>query len=224
MRTMAAMDEKQKQGGRTAVEIGPTGRIVAGNIARLRKRSGLSARALAEQLTANGRSVSQSSLTRMEQGKRVVTSDDLTALAVTFGVSPAALLLPLEDHPDARVHVTGAGRVPAERAWAWASSEQPLTGPATHTAAMEYALASLPPNRRESRQHPAVQALEAVRPDVVRLTAAAGVWLEGDDGSLVADLAERILANLGRVGAEVERAAAGHAELGRLQSEAAGTA
>lgn len=220
MRTMRLMDEQQKK-GRTAVEIGPTGRIVAGNIARLRKRSGLTGRELADRLTANGRSVSQSSLTRMEQGKRVVTADDMTALAVVFGVSPAALLLPLEDSPEARVHVTGAGRVPAERAWSWASSEQPLTGPATHTAAMEYALASLPPGRREARQHPAGQALEAVREDLARLTAAASVWLEGDEGSQVADLADRIQAGLGRVQAEVERAAAGHAELGRLATEAA---
>jgi transcriptional regulator with XRE-family HTH domain len=217
---MAPMDEQQKKGGRTAVEIGPTGRIVAGNIARLRKRSGLSARDLAAQLTANGRTVSQSSLTRMEQGKRVVTADDLTALAVAFGVSPAALLLPLEDAAEARVHVTGAGRVPAERAWSWASSEQPLTGPATHTAAMEYALASLPPNRREARQHPAGQALEAVRADFTRLAAASSVWIEGDEGSQVADLADRIQAGLGRVGAEVERVAAGHAEMVRLGVEA----
>jgi transcriptional regulator with XRE-family HTH domain len=217
MRTMASMDEQQKK-GRTAVEVGPTGRTVAGNIARLRKRSGLTARDLAAKLDAAGRSVSQASITRMEQGKKTVTADDLAALAVVFGVSPAALLLPLEDHSGTHVDVTGAGRVPADRAWAWASSEQPLTGPDTQTAAMEYALASLPPRRREARQHPAGQAVEAVRADVTRLIAASSVWVEGG-GHEVLDLADHIRHDLRRIGVEVERAAAGHAEMARTAAE-----
>lgn len=141
------MVEEKK--GRTAVEIGPTGRTVAANIARLRKRSGLTARQLADKLGAAGRAVSQSSITRMERAERIVTTDDLTALAAVFGVSPAALLLPLEDAPDATVDVTGAGQVAADDAWAWASNERPLGGAETATEAMEYALASLPPVRRE---------------------------------------------------------------------------
>jgi transcriptional regulator with XRE-family HTH domain len=218
MRTMGSMDEQQKKAGRTAVEVGPTGHTVAANIARLRKRSGLTARDLAAKLTAAGRSVSQASVTRWEQGKKGVTSDDLTALAVVFGVSPAALLLPLEDRTAAHVDVTGAGRVPADRAWAWASSEQSLTGPDTQTAAMEYALASLPPNRREARQHPVGQAAEALRTDVTRLVSAASVWVD-DGGREVADIADRIEASLQRVRAEVEREVAGHGEMGRLAAE-----
>jgi transcriptional regulator with XRE-family HTH domain len=147
LRTVIAMDEQRK--GRTAVEIGPTGRTVAANIVRLRKRADLTTRALAERLTAAGRAVSQSSITRMEKAEKAVSVDDLVALAVAFGVSPAALLLPLEDASDATVEVTGAGQVPAEQAWAWASGERPLKGDGTYTAALEYALASLPPARRE---------------------------------------------------------------------------
>lgn len=221
MRTVGLMTE-QKKGGRTAVEIGATGRTVAANMARLRKRAGLTTRDLADRLAAAGRTVSQSSITRMERAERIVTTDDLTALATVFGVSPAALLLPLEDNPAATVDVTGAGRVPADAAWSWASSERPLKGEDTHTAAMEYALASLPPNRREARQHPAGQAAEAVRADVTRLVGASSVWVD-DGGREVADLAERVRGSLRRVQAEVDRAAAGHAELGRVASEA-GTA
>ncbi|WP_158102438.1 helix-turn-helix domain-containing protein [Streptomyces africanus] len=209
---------EQKKGGRTAVEIGPTGRTVAANIARLRKRSGLTVRVLADKVTEAGRPVSQSSLTRMERGERIVTADDLTALAVVFGVSPAALLLPIEDNPAAHVDVTGAGRVPADAAWAWASNEQPLQGGNTHTAAMEYALASLPPNRREARQHPAGQAVEAVRADVTRLVGAASVWVEGTDRQ-VADLADRVQGSLQRVQAEVDRAVAGYEEMAQMGAE-----
>jgi transcriptional regulator with XRE-family HTH domain len=219
MRTMGAMDEQQKKVGRTAVEVGPTGRTVAANIARLRKRSGLTARDLAGKLTAAGRNVSQASVTRWEQGKKGVTADDLTALSVVFGVSPAALLLPLEDHPAGHVDVTGAGRVPADKAWAWASTEQPLKGADTSTAAMEYALASLPPNRREARQHPAGQAAEAVRADVTRLIGAAAVWVEGADRG-VEDLADRVQGSLQRVQAEVDRTVASYAEMARLGAEA----
>lgn len=222
MRTVAGMtDDQQQKKGRTAVEIGPTGRTVAANIARLRKRSGMTSRELAGRLTAAGRSVSQSSVTRMERAERIVTADDLAALAVAFGVSPAALLLPLEDSPEAAVDVTGAGRVSADAAWSWASGERPLAGEDTRTAAMEYALASLPPNRREARQHPAGQAAEAARADVARLVAAAPVWVEG--ASVVADLADRARASLQHVQAEVDRAVAEHAELGRAASEAGTT-
>lgn len=152
MRTVVDMDEQRK--GRTAVEIGPTGRTVAANLARLRKRSGLTTRELADRLAGGGRAVSQSSITRMERAERIVTADDLVALAAVFGVSPAALLLPLDDAPGAAVDITGAGRIPADVAWAWASNERPLEGAETATAAMEYALASLPPNRREAVRLP----------------------------------------------------------------------
>lgn len=141
------MDEQQKK-GRTAVEIGPTGHTVAANIARLRKRAGLTTRVLADRLTDAGRRVSQSSITRMERGDKVVTTDDLVALAVAFRVSPAALLLPLDDDPDNAVEITGEGEVSADAAWSWASNERPLPFDDTDTAALEYALASLPPLRR----------------------------------------------------------------------------
>lgn len=62
----------------------------------------------------------------MEKGERQVTADDLVALAVIFGVSPAALLLPLTDDPTVSVEVTGGGAVDSMDAWRWANGQRPL--------------------------------------------------------------------------------------------------
>lgn len=62
----------------------------------------------------------------MEKAERVVTADELAALAVAFGVSPSALLLPLSLQPHIPVEVTGGGVVPADEAWAWANGRRPL--------------------------------------------------------------------------------------------------
>jgi hypothetical protein len=62
----------------------------------------------------------------MEKGERVVTVDELMALAVAFGVSPSALLLPFTEKPDDAVPVSGAGEVPALAAWEWADGRTPL--------------------------------------------------------------------------------------------------
>jgi transcriptional regulator with XRE-family HTH domain len=47
---------------------------------------------MAERLTALGRRISQSGVTRLETGQRQITVDDLTALAAVLGVRPASLL------------------------------------------------------------------------------------------------------------------------------------
>lgn len=99
-----------QQYGRRAVEVGPTGRTVAKRLADLRKVRGYSTRQLATELTAKGRSISPSGITRMEKGERVVTADDLTALAAVFGVSPVSLLLPLTTTAETPVEITGGGR------------------------------------------------------------------------------------------------------------------
>jgi transcriptional regulator with XRE-family HTH domain len=134
--------------GRTAVTMGPTGRTVAANILRLRMRSLMTTRALADRLATAGRPISQSSITRMERGEKNVTTDDLAALAAVFQVSPAALLLPLDDDPDTAVDITGAGEISADAAWSWASNERPLVVGEHETAFLEYALLSLPTRRR----------------------------------------------------------------------------
>lgn len=116
----------EQQRGRRAIEVGPTGQTVAANIARLRDRRGLTTRQLSGILERAGRPIPASGITRMEKGERVVTSDELAALAVAFGVGPAALLLPLTDRPDERVSVTGGGEVDALQAWEWGIGRLPL--------------------------------------------------------------------------------------------------
>jgi transcriptional regulator with XRE-family HTH domain len=116
----------EQQRGRRAIEVGPTGQIVAANIARLRERRGLTTRQLSGELERAGRNIPASGITRMEKGERVVTTDELAALAVAFGVSPSALLLPLTDRSTDSVEVTGGGTVLAGDAWSWANGERPL--------------------------------------------------------------------------------------------------
>ncbi|MGW0626618.1 helix-turn-helix domain-containing protein [Streptomyces sp. NPDC002758] len=115
-----------QQYGRRAVEVGDTGKTVAENLARLRKARGLSTRQLSADLERRGRLLSPSGITRMEKAERHVTTDELVALAVVFGVSPSALLLPFTEKPDDSVAVSGAGRVPALAAWEWADGRTPL--------------------------------------------------------------------------------------------------
>ncbi|MDG9706507.1 helix-turn-helix domain-containing protein, partial [Streptomyces sp. DH37] len=109
-------------------------------------------RQLSGELERNGRYIPASGITRMEKGDRQVTADDLVALAAVFNVSPAALLLPLEDGAGKTVEVTGAGEVPADTAWEWASNERPLRIPEgdARTAMLEYQLYGLPPGRRSA--------------------------------------------------------------------------
>lgn len=122
--TLSPMAEQQR--GRRAIEVGPTGRTVAANIARLRERRGLTTRQLSGMLERAGRPIPASGITRMEKGERVVTTDELAALAVAFGVSPSALLLPLTNRHDERVEITGGGEVDALRAWEWGIGRLPL--------------------------------------------------------------------------------------------------
>lgn len=136
-----------QQYGRRAVEVGPTGKTVADNLARLRKVRGFSTRQLATELERKGRSVSASGITRMEKGDRVVTADDLVALAAVFGVSPVSLLLPLTSTAETPVEITGGGTVDALRAWEWGIGRLPLKvadGPEGRQQMEEHRLFGLP--------------------------------------------------------------------------------
>jgi transcriptional regulator with XRE-family HTH domain len=146
------MSEQQR--GRRAIEAGPTGKTVADNLARLRKIRGLTTRQLSGQLERNGRHIPASGITRMEKAERQVTVDELVALAVVLGVSPASLLLPLEDSATASVEVTGGGTVSADTAWDWADGKRPLRWPEdvdAGTADLEYRLYGRPPGRRQAQ-------------------------------------------------------------------------
>ncbi|MFD5207305.1 helix-turn-helix domain-containing protein [Streptomyces anulatus] len=116
----------EQQRGRRAIEVGPTGETVAANIKRLRDRRGMTTRQLSGVLERAGRAIPASGITRMEKAERVVTADELTALAAALQVNPSALLLPLKDGPAELIEITGVGQVGAERAWDWMDGEMPI--------------------------------------------------------------------------------------------------
>ncbi|AYC41983.1 helix-turn-helix domain-containing protein [Streptomyces griseorubiginosus] len=76
----------------TRQPLGDTTRHVARTVRDLRERQGISTTVMAERLTALGRRISQSGVTRLETGQRQITVDDLTALAAVLGVRAASLL------------------------------------------------------------------------------------------------------------------------------------
>ncbi|MFH9293833.1 helix-turn-helix domain-containing protein [Streptomyces sp. NPDC017520] len=213
------MTDEQKKRGPAATQIAATGEEVKRNVARLRKARGWTTYELAQRMGAAGRPIPQSGISRVESGGRRVDADDLAAFAVVFGVSPAALLLPLKDSPRDRVGITGAGVVPADVAWAWASNRRPLKTPSTETrtAEMQYALASLPPDAREARQHPAGRAIEAAHDDVTRLVVYAGWSVEGGSDQEFADLLDQARTSLDRARVEVDRIAVERNELSMLR-------
>lgn len=150
--TLIPMSDEQPKGRRT-IEVGTTGRTVAANLLRLRNARNLTTRQLSAALERVGRPIPPSGITRMEKAERVVTADDLVALAVVFGVSPSALLLPLADRSDEPVEVTGAGVVPATDAWEWANGRRPLklTTGKEQTEMLEHQLYGLPQWLRDYR-------------------------------------------------------------------------
>lgn len=152
--TLGDMSEQQR--GRRAIESGPTGKTVASNLARLRKRHGLTTRQLSGLLEKNGRPIPASGITRMEKAERQITVDELAALAAALQVNPSALLLPLTDDPAASVEITGAGTVGADTAWDWADGKRPLATSDQDPSAdlLRFELDARPPRRRNELQTP----------------------------------------------------------------------
>lgn len=146
---------EEKRRARPAAQYGPTAAAVAANVARIRKSRGWSIYALAGALEKAGRPITPSAVAKVEKQQRQVTVDDLAALAVVFGVSPSALMLPFTDRPNTSVEVTGAGAVPALAAWEWADGRTPLKyEPGRHPEDqwMEYELYGRPAWLRPLRQ------------------------------------------------------------------------
>jgi transcriptional regulator with XRE-family HTH domain len=145
LRTLIPMTEQK---GRRAIVAGPTGLTVAHNIARLRRRRDLTTRQLSAALERAGRAIPASGITRMEKGERMVTADELMALALVLGVSPTALLLPVGTEPNEQIEITGSTPTTAYSAWHWIEGGGPLKlptsgqgmerGRALHQALMDY--------------------------------------------------------------------------------------
>jgi transcriptional regulator with XRE-family HTH domain len=72
--------------------IGPAGVLTARAIARARTARGFAQRQLAERVTALGRPMTITMLSRIECRQRRCDVDDLVAIAAALDVSPLALL------------------------------------------------------------------------------------------------------------------------------------
>jgi 8-oxo-dGTP pyrophosphatase MutT (NUDIX family) len=116
---------------RRAVEIGPTGRRLAGNIRTLREAHRLNQPQLAERMRNAGRFMHASGISKIEQLDRRVDVDDLIGLAIALGVTPDRLLLTgriTPDIADQAIELTSAVQMPVLDAWQWAVGDTPLFG------------------------------------------------------------------------------------------------
>lgn len=112
------------------VEIGSTGEVVRANVARIRKRQGLTLRDVSDRLAENGWPMAHNTVSEVERGARRVDVDDLVALAAALEVSPSTLLLPADVDPSTLVTVNGfKGEVTAQQFWDWLTASYPLQGP-----------------------------------------------------------------------------------------------
>jgi transcriptional regulator with XRE-family HTH domain len=143
--------EEEKPKAKRANELGPTGRTVATNLARIRNTLGLSTTRLSAILTDLGRPVAASAISKIEGGTRRVDADDLMALAVALDVPPAALLLP----PVAEGQATLVADYmnDADHIWDWAEGSRPLHLPPDDDGEYWNAWQSRakPPGRRQFR-------------------------------------------------------------------------
>ncbi len=111
-------------------EIGPTARTVAKNIEDLRTAQNMNYKQLSERLERVASwSINAVGIRRIESGERRVTPDDLMALAVVLGVSPASLLMPdlATVAQDDLVPITGWQKpITASVVWRWLTAYEPL--------------------------------------------------------------------------------------------------
>ena len=118
---MAADEQRYRPGA-----LGPTGRFVAGNLAKIRTAQGISTTDLSRRLRTAGRPIPATGITKIEKGGRRVDVDDLVALAVALGVNTNALLFP-DVADESAAEVTGSGRpTTAYEVWQWADGRAPL--------------------------------------------------------------------------------------------------
>ncbi|WP_431881547.1 helix-turn-helix domain-containing protein [Micromonospora chalcea] len=135
---------------------------VGQSVAELRRARGLTTRALSDRLDEIGRRIPQSSLSKIEAGKRAVDVDDLVALAIALRTTPNRLLF----GPRAGIEpvsLTPTYTTTGHRAWAWANGEYPLTS--TYPKDMipeevwdEWNRSAHPVDFRLRRSHPAARA------------------------------------------------------------------
>lgn len=133
--------------------LGETGATVARNIRQIRKKRGLQYVELAEQLERLGREIPTWGLRKIESGGRRVDADDLVAIAVALGVSPASLLMPNLATVAANdlVPITGWQKpMTATVLWRWLTAWEPLI----HGTFGTFVDLALPSWEREERLKP----------------------------------------------------------------------
>jgi transcriptional regulator with XRE-family HTH domain len=81
-------------------EVGPSGRIFAENVRRLRHTARISLRDLEAKLREAGQPIQASGLLRLEHGKRRTDVDEVVAIAGVFRVTPAELLSSPVEQPE----------------------------------------------------------------------------------------------------------------------------
>jgi len=110
-----------------------TGQRVARRIRELRLERSLTLADLAARLAELDRSYTLSTLSRIEQGKRRVDTDDLVALALALDVPPNTILFPPDEHHEAKTKLTA--NIEADTAavlrWAASGDTAALSGRAT---------------------------------------------------------------------------------------------
>ncbi|OZD57579.1 hypothetical protein CH263_25650 [Rhodococcus sp. 06-1059B-a] len=90
------------------VDLGETGKTVAGNIKRIREEQNLGYAELVRRLAELGNVIAPQGLRRIERCERRVDADDLVCLATVLNVSPSTLLAPAVEHATDRVRATPA--------------------------------------------------------------------------------------------------------------------
>lgn len=107
----------------------PTSVRVAANIRELRRARGLDLADVSARMTAYGRPLSLSGLSKVERGQRGVDVDDLVAIALALDVAPNRLLLTQTASVEGRVQLTPEVSLKEPEAWEWACGDDfPLLG------------------------------------------------------------------------------------------------
>ncbi|MFI6270713.1 helix-turn-helix domain-containing protein [Micromonospora zamorensis] len=136
------------------------------SVAELRKLRGMSTRQLADRLDQLGHRIAQSSISKIEAGKRSVDVDDLMALAVALRTTPNRLLLGGRAGTEA-ISLTPKVATTAHRAWAWADARWHLdsqydTDTPQAERADDFRRHARPTDLRLREEHPAARSAHAL--------------------------------------------------------------